>query len=214
MEIEQQKPALKLIEVKLSALTRVEYTEIVEVPANITEDELNELVNERYRNVDGGEFTKDPEYWERGTCYAVDSDMPNAVPTMMAFRTEHGLHVERADADACERANSSNDSEGTSPAGYLASLAWGHIFIGHREETTRWIYDCAKQVLVNAQILNGNDWVNIDGAPMADLLQDIHDNDANENPAEFGLIHFDSLPSWQEVSERLESSETPETQRG
>ena len=102
MEIEQQKPALKLVEVRLSALTRVEYMEVVEVPANITQDELNELVNERYRNVDGGEYTSDPEYWERGTCYTVDSDMPNAMPSMMAFRTEHGLHVERADARASQ----------------------------------------------------------------------------------------------------------------
>lgn len=100
MEIEQQKPGTKLVEVRLSALTRTEYTEVVEVPANITQDELNELVNERYRQVDGGDFATDPEFWERGTCYAVDSDMPGATPSMMAFRTEHGLHVERADADS------------------------------------------------------------------------------------------------------------------
>lgn len=91
MKSEQQKPATKLVEVRLSALTRVEYMEVVEVPANITQDELNELVNERYRKVDGGEFTSDPEYWERGTCYVMDSDMPNATPSMMAFRTEDGL---------------------------------------------------------------------------------------------------------------------------
>ena len=101
MEIQQQKPATKLVEVHLSALTRVEYMEVVEVPANITQEELNALVNDRYRSVDGGEYTNDPEYWERGTCYAVDSDMPNAEPSMMAFRTEHGLHIERADAEAC-----------------------------------------------------------------------------------------------------------------
>lgn len=91
-------PATKLVEVRLSALTRVEYMEVVEVPANITQAELDDLVSARYRQVDGGEFTSDPEYWERGTCEAVDSDMPDATPTMMAFRTEHGLHIERADA--------------------------------------------------------------------------------------------------------------------
>lgn len=96
--IEQASSATKLVEVRLSALTRVEYMEVVEVPANITQAELDDLVNARYRQVDGGEFTSDPEYWERGTCEAVDSDMPDETPTMMAFRTEHGLHIERADA--------------------------------------------------------------------------------------------------------------------
>ena len=95
-----QAPATKLVEVRLSALTRVEYMEVVEVPADIAQEELDDLVNARYRQVDGGEFTSDPEYWERGTCEAVDSDMPDATPTMMAFRTEHGLHIERADAAA------------------------------------------------------------------------------------------------------------------
>lgn len=106
MESSKQKPATKLVEVRLSALTRVEYMEVVEVPADISDDELNDLVNTRYSNVDGGEFQPDPEYWERGSCYAVDSDMPGATPTLMAFRTEHGLHIEPADAQACEEAES------------------------------------------------------------------------------------------------------------
>lgn len=96
----EQAPATKLVEVRLSALTRVEYMEVVEVPANITQAELDDLVNARYRQVDGGEFTSDPEYWERGTCEAVETDMPNTAPSMMAFRTAHGLHIERADAAA------------------------------------------------------------------------------------------------------------------
>ena len=97
-----QAPATKLVEVRLSAHTRVEYMEVVEVPVNITQAELDTLVNTRYRQVDGGEFTSDPEYWERGTCEAVVSDMPNATPSLMAFRTEHGLHIERADSAAQE----------------------------------------------------------------------------------------------------------------
>lgn len=89
-------PATKLVQVQLSAMTRVEYTEVVEVPADITQEELNELVNERYRHVDGGDFISDPEYWERGTCEAVDAEESNEAPTMVAFRTENGLHIERA----------------------------------------------------------------------------------------------------------------------
>ncbi len=77
--------------------------EVVEVSVNITKVELDQLVNERYQRVDGGDYNLDPEFWRRDTCCAVDSTMPGATPCMMAFMTEHGLHVERADADACSR---------------------------------------------------------------------------------------------------------------
>lgn len=85
----------RLVEVRLSALTRVEYTEVVEVPADISDAELGQLVDQRYAAVDGGEFTPDSEYWERGTCYAAAAE-PGDVPTKSAFRTEHGWHVEAA----------------------------------------------------------------------------------------------------------------------
>lgn len=222
MENEQQKYATKLVEVRLAALTRVEYMEVVEVPANITQDELNALVNERYQNVDGGDFTEDSGYWERGTCYAVDSDMPNATPSMMAFRTEHGLHVERADSDAVERANPDAGDFGKAPnTGYLASVGWGHIFVGNREETTRWIYDCEKENLVCADVFNNNKWVPLESLTLSDLLESIHDNDATGKPDDFDLIRFDSVPTWEEVSryrqdahEILESSQPHLAQRG
>ncbi len=98
--IEKAPAAMKLVEVRLSSFTRVEYMEIVEVPSNFTQAEPDDLVNTRYRQVDGGMFTSDPEYWERGTCEAEVSDMPNATPAMMAFRTPHGLHIERSEAAA------------------------------------------------------------------------------------------------------------------
>lgn len=138
-----QAPATKLVEVRLSALTRVEYMEVVEVPVNITQEELDDLVNTRYRQVDGGEFTSVPEYWERGTCEAVETDMPNAVPSMMAFRTAHGLHIERADADAeAQTANQENpqvryvirsqsegdeELDGSNGAFWSNEDGWGHL---------------------------------------------------------------------------------------
>lgn len=88
----------KLLEIRLAAMTRVEYMEIVEVPENLTEAQQTELVDARYQSVDGGEYVADPEYWQRANCYATKSDIPGT-PTMMAFMTETGLHVERADAD-------------------------------------------------------------------------------------------------------------------
>src|SRR5574337_1436308 len=41
--------ATRLVEVRLGALVRREYVEVVEVPADITEDELAQLVDRRYR---------------------------------------------------------------------------------------------------------------------------------------------------------------------
>ena len=84
----------KLVEIRLSALTRVEHMEVLEVPADCTPSELNELVNKRYEEVDAGEFTADPEYWERGTCEAVDSDMPDAKASLRVSRSVFGLIVE------------------------------------------------------------------------------------------------------------------------
>lgn len=93
---EQLPTGMKLVQIRLSAMTRVQYTETVAVPDNLTPAELNDLVNARYSQVDGGDFQKDRAYWKRDTCTAVDSTDPNAEPSMVAFRTETGLHIERA----------------------------------------------------------------------------------------------------------------------
>lgn len=95
-------------------------------------------------------------------------------------------------------------------AAYLASPGWGHIFVGKREEITRWIYDCEKKELVAAQVLNANAWVDLDRASMADLLESIHDNDANEKPDEFDLVVFNSLPSWEKIENSGEQAVQPQ----
>lgn len=95
---------------------------------------------------------------------------------------------------------------------YVASSGWGHIFVGNREEQTRWIYDVNAKMLVSAQVLNAHVWVNLDAAPMIDLLESIHDNEAIENPADFDLRQFNSMPSWQTVENGFESSVTSDGQ--
>lgn len=90
---EIKNPATKLVEVRLSALTRVEYMEVVEVPVDMTASQINELVNRRYEKIDGGEYINDPEYWERGTCYTVDTDMPGVEPSLRAVIGADGLDV-------------------------------------------------------------------------------------------------------------------------
>lgn len=65
----EPKPATQKIRIVLGALTRVEYTEVLEVPAGMSRSDLNRLVEERYDRVDGGDFVDDDQYWERGECY-------------------------------------------------------------------------------------------------------------------------------------------------
>ena len=55
----------KLVQINLAALTRVEYSAVVEVPDDI---DLDCVVEQFYDHTDGGEFWPDHEYWERGTC--------------------------------------------------------------------------------------------------------------------------------------------------
>lgn len=65
----------KTIVVTLAALTRVEYTETLTVPSTFDEDDLLALVDQRWDDVDGGEFQDDPHYWERGNCHAEEADL-------------------------------------------------------------------------------------------------------------------------------------------
>ena len=110
----------KLIEVRLSALTRVEYTEIVEVPVNITDDQLNELVNKRYETVGGDEFVSDPEYWERGTCYTADSDVPGERGTLRVILDKNGPGmdvIELGDADQNKVTSNKKSTPESGPSG-------------------------------------------------------------------------------------------------
>ena len=56
----------KLVAISLVAYTRCDYREVIEVPADFTSEQLDQLVNQRYRDVDGGDYVDDPHYWERG----------------------------------------------------------------------------------------------------------------------------------------------------
>jgi len=65
---------MKNVRVNLAAMLRVEWSAIVAVPDDA---DLEEVVERFYDEIDGGEFYQDPEYWERGMCWAdkeVESD--------------------------------------------------------------------------------------------------------------------------------------------
>jgi len=59
----------KVIRINLSAMTRVTWSGDVEVPNNMSENDLDDMVRYFYDEIDGSEFTEDNEYWERGDCY-------------------------------------------------------------------------------------------------------------------------------------------------
>ncbi|MPQ69442.1 hypothetical protein [Pseudomonas sp. MWU12-2323] len=69
----------KNVRINLSAFKRVEYSEVIQVPINTTDDELQELANRRYTEVDGGEFSEDPDYWDAGTVECVTATSNCAV---------------------------------------------------------------------------------------------------------------------------------------
>jgi hypothetical protein len=65
---EAAKPETKRVTIMLAALTRVEWSAIVEVPKDMTQSELEDLVDTMYDEIDGGEFTEDTEFWDKGEC--------------------------------------------------------------------------------------------------------------------------------------------------
>ena len=59
----------KMIRVNWSALTRIEASVLVQVPANFSADD-SAFLREVYDSLDGEDFTPDTDYWERGEGYA------------------------------------------------------------------------------------------------------------------------------------------------
>ena len=83
---------MKLIQVNLAALTRVEWSALVEVPDTFSEDDLHEVVRRFYHEIDGGEFQDDPEYWERGECWA-DENLTVRDDDKPSFRVSPDLTI-------------------------------------------------------------------------------------------------------------------------
>ena len=95
----------KMVQVTLGALIRMEYVETLRVPADITEGELAELGGLRYAQTDGGEFSQDPDYWERGECHAtqIDGDPPVRTSGWMVRQADGSLkYVEDVGSDALD----------------------------------------------------------------------------------------------------------------
>lgn len=80
----------KKVRITLAALTRVEYSEVLEVPANMSDRELQSLVEHRYDNVDGGKYSDDAEYWERSQSCGFEAEPPSCTPDARVRRVTGG----------------------------------------------------------------------------------------------------------------------------
>ena len=68
-------PGTRHVAITLSAYRLAEYREVIEVPDDITDDELDDLIEARYDAVDAVEYTIESNYWERR-----DNDLAEAGP--------------------------------------------------------------------------------------------------------------------------------------
>lgn len=65
----------KNVRINLSAFTLVQYTEVIQVPEDISDDDLKTLADRRYEEVDGGEYVDATDYWEKGTVECVSAQL-------------------------------------------------------------------------------------------------------------------------------------------
>lgn len=91
---------------------------------------------------------------------------------------------------------------------YLVSDAWGHIFAGSREETTKWVLDLQARKLICGFIREWRGWTLLGGYPLLDLQEDVEQNvlseidddvldlEDTEDLEEFGLVATNELPDW------------------
>lgn len=66
------------IRVNLSAMLRVDWSGVVEVPDDMPETEIQELVQSVSDEIDGSDYNEDTDYWEEGPSYGerINDDEP------------------------------------------------------------------------------------------------------------------------------------------
>ena len=55
--------------IKLIANVRLEYEEVVEVPDDFTDADLDALVEQRSEDVESDDYSQDHEFWEQGPSF-------------------------------------------------------------------------------------------------------------------------------------------------
>lgn len=94
------------------------------------------------------------------------------------------------------------DNEDSDPPQYLIAEGWDHIFEGFGQRTVRFVFDRNADKIVHMDIEFGvGGWK----PATADQTADVEDSlktaneDAFENPEDYGLIKSDDLPGWAAV---------------
>ena len=60
-------PKTKVVEIGLVAMTRLEWGATVQIPEDLSDDDRQALLEKFYDVIDGGEYTSDTDYWEKGS---------------------------------------------------------------------------------------------------------------------------------------------------
>lgn len=61
---QKPKPTTKLVRVNLMAYARVTYSEVIEVPAELTNEQLAGIAHRRIDDVDRRSYVVDPDHWD------------------------------------------------------------------------------------------------------------------------------------------------------
>jgi hypothetical protein len=84
------------IRIQLTATVRREHFEVIEVPCDITPEQLAKLVDSRQVNVDRCNYIEEPESWAQGeSSYQVAGDSEE-VDCKATFYADGGIDTERA----------------------------------------------------------------------------------------------------------------------
>ena len=86
----------KVMRVNLAALTRLDWSRLVRVPAEFNDDQLSRVVDGFYDYVDGGDYLPDNEYWERGHCWVEEVSDVEHEP--VEYAVDHDLSIHRCAA--------------------------------------------------------------------------------------------------------------------
>lgn len=68
-------PKTKVVDIELAALTRLDWGAVVQIPAGLSDDDRQTLLEKFYDQIDGGEYTSDNDYWEKGLQSIEDIDL-------------------------------------------------------------------------------------------------------------------------------------------
>lgn len=65
---------MRKITINYSATTRQDFSEEIEISDNMSDDDIDILVEERRDSLDGSEYSEDSDYWEDNTPYWEESN--------------------------------------------------------------------------------------------------------------------------------------------